>query len=213
MTSFISYRSEVDDLERTSIEDEVLDFSFDDNNQEQEVEDDESDTHAADQEVTRILPEDVVQTEYCIVSTSKVLELLYRVNGHICSRNECARQLSYQKTFVGTCLVVNWKCSAGHFGGRWAAQSTCSNLCVGNLLLASAIVLSGNSFTKIGFLFKVLNLKYFLKNLFNQYQNLLIAPVIDKYLEDMKEELWEERAGKDVVLSGDGRNDSPGHCA
>ena len=76
MISFISYRSEVDDLERTSIEDEVLDFSFDDNNQEQEVEDDESDTHAADQEVTRILPEDVVQTEYCIVSTSKVLELL-----------------------------------------------------------------------------------------------------------------------------------------
>ena len=29
----------------------------------------------------------------------------------------------------------------------------------------------------------------------------------------MKEELWEERAGKDVVLSADGRNDSPGHCA
>ena len=84
---------------------------------------------------------------------------------------------------------------------------------VGNLLLASAIVLSGNSFTKIGFLFKLLNLQYFSKNLFNQYQNLLIAPVIDKYWEDMKEKLWKERAGKDVVLSGDGRNDSPDHCA
>ena len=28
-----------------------------------------------------------------------------------------------------------------------------------------------------------------------------------------QKELWQERAGKDVILSGDGRNDSPGHCA
>ena len=160
-----------------------------------------------------MLPEDVVQTEFCLVSTSKILELLYRLHGHTCLRNECGRQLSYQQTYVGTCLVVNWSYTAGHFGGRWATQPTCSNLRVGNLLSASAIVLSGNSFTKMGFLFKLLNLQYFSKNLFNQYQNLLIAPVIDKYWEDMKEKLWKETAGKDVVLSGDGRNDSPGHCA
>ena len=29
----------------------------------------------------------------------------------------------------------------------------------------------------------------------------------------MQKDLWQERAGKDVILSGDGRNDSPGHSA
>ena len=29
----------------------------------------------------------------------------------------------------------------------------------------------------------------------------------------MQKELWQERAGKEVILSGDDRNDSPGHSA
>ena len=69
MTSCVSCRIEVDDLERTSIEEEVLDVSFDQDNQEHEVEEDTGTTHASDQEVTRILPEDVVQTEFYLVST------------------------------------------------------------------------------------------------------------------------------------------------
>ena len=81
MTSCVSYRIEVDDLERTSIEEEVLDVSFDQDNQEHEVEDIGT-THASDQEVKRILPEDVVQTEFSLVSTSKILELLYQLHGH-----------------------------------------------------------------------------------------------------------------------------------
>jgi hypothetical protein len=29
----------------------------------------------------------------------------------------------------------------------------------------------------------------------------------------MKQDLWKEREGKKTILSSDGRNDSPGHCA
>ena len=58
-----------------------------------------------------------------------------------------------------------------------------------------------------------MRLKLFSHNLFNQYQNLLIAPVINNYWEDMQKEMWKAREGKDTILSGDGRNDSPGHCA
>ena len=36
---------------------------------------------------------------------------------------------------------------------------------------------------------------------------------MNEFWEQHKQELWEEKAGKDVVLSGDGRNDSPGHSA
>lgn len=142
-------------------------------------------------------------------SLTKMLELIYRLHGDDCKRAGCEEKLLYEDSFVGTCLVVKWKCAAGHFGGRWASQPTCANIRVGNLLLASAIALSGNSFTKIGFLFKVMNMKFISKNLYNQYQNLFIAPVVEKYWEDKKEELWKERERKDTILSSDGRNDSP----
>ncbi len=55
----------------------------------------------------------------------------------------------------------------------------CENLRAGNLLLASTLLLSGNSYTKVGMMFRFFKLQYF----------------------------------KDVLLSGDGRNDSPGHSA
>ena len=67
--------------------------------------------------------------------------------------------------------------------------------------------------SKIGFLFKVMNMTYISKMLYNQYQNLYIAPTVEEYWKAMKEEEWKGRDGKDVILSSDGRNDSPGHCA
>ena len=36
---------------------------------------------------------------------------------------------------------------------------------------------------------------------------------MNEFWEQHNQELWEEKAGKDVVLSSDGRNDSPGHSA
>ena len=58
-----------------------------------------------------------------------------------------------------------------------------------------------------------MNLIYFSESFFNQYQHLYIAPSVNEYWEEMKMKLWRESQGKDVILSSDGRNDSPGHCA
>ena len=43
---------------------------------------------------------------------------------------------------------------------------------------AFAIALLGNSFTKVGFMFKICNIAFFSKSLFNQYQHFYIAPTI-----------------------------------
>ena len=40
-----------------------------------------------------------------------------------------------------------------------------------------------------------------------------ISPAVEEYWKDMKDDSWNERDGKDIILSSDGRNDSPGHCA
>ena len=73
--------------------------------------------------------------------------------------------------------------------------------------------MSGNSYTKIGFRFKIMNMRYISKMLCNQYQSLYIAPTVEEYWNGMKDDLWKKREEKDVILSSDGRNDSPGHCA
>ena len=62
-------------------------------------------------------------------------------------------------------------------------------------------------------MFKFCNIQYFSKTLFYQYQSLYIAPAVNDFWEQQRSMLWNERSGKEVLLSGDGRNDSPGHSA
>ena len=167
-----------------------------------------TDEDSAPQASATTMAQEVVQMKKCITFCDKIMELLISLHGTMCKRKECGRQLIYNQSFVGTCFVVS-----GHFGGRWASQHTCAGVRAVNLLLASAIALSGNSFTKTGFFLKIMNLRYFSESLFNQYQHLYIAPSVNEYWEEMKMKLWRESQGKDVILSSDGRNDSPGHCA
>lgn len=99
-----------------------------------------------------------------------------------------------QKRYVGTCLVVSWSYNAGHAGGRWAAQPTCEGVRAGNLILASSLLFSGNSYQKVGMMFKFCNIQYFSHTLFYQYQNLFIAPAVKDFWEQQKKKLWDERS-------------------
>ena len=163
--------------------------------------------------VQEVAPKEAVQMEKCIVFTDTLMSLLKELHGSVCKRQGCGRVLEYQKSYLGTCLVVSWHCGAGHRGGRWAAQPSCMKIRAGNLMLVSALLLSGNSFTKVGLMFRFCNIQYVSKTLFCQYQSLYIAPAVNEFWEQHKQELWDEKTGKDVKLSGDGRNDSPGHSA
>ena len=51
---------------------------------------------------------DVPKLELCLPSTAIVLELLERLHGPACKRSGCSCQLKFRKSFVETCLVVNW---------------------------------------------------------------------------------------------------------
>ena len=213
------FRSNTDQLERSSIEGLVYDTDVgghgDDDDDEDLLPDPITDQVAPSNPCPgdNLHSKDAISKKKCIVFSYKLIDILKALNGLTCSRQGCGENLEYKETYVGTCLVVSWACNAVHFGGRWTSQPMCEKLRSCNLLLASAIVLSGNSFAKIGMMFKFLNLQYISSSLFNQYQNLYIAPTVNDYWMAMQKELWQERAGKDVILSGDGRNYSPGHCA
>ena len=163
--------------------------------------------------IEEISPESAIKMEKCIVFTDSLMSLIKSLHGGVCKREECGRVLNYRKTYVGTCLVVSWSCSAGHAGGRWAAQPSCNKIRAGNLVLASSLLLSGNSYTKVGLMFNFCKLQYFSSTLYNQYQRLYIIPAINEFWDEHQQQLWNEKAGKEIILSGDGRNDSPGHNA
>jgi hypothetical protein len=68
--------------------------------------------------VMTVTPEEAIQMEKCIVFTDTLMSLLKELHGRICKRPGCDCVLDYRKTYVGTCLVVSWGCSAGHKGSR-----------------------------------------------------------------------------------------------
>ena len=200
-------------LAETSLEEEIFNTEIYEHH-DNEIDDDCDEASGnIGMNVKTITPEEAVEMEKCIVFTDTLLTLLVELHGKVCKRAGCGQVLVYHKAYVGTCLVVNWGCSAGHKGGRWAAQPSCRKIRAGNLLLASALLLSGNSYTKVGLMFRFCKIQYFSKTLFTQYQSLYIAPAVNEFWEQHKQELWEKKSGKEVILSGDGRNDSPGHSA
>ena len=140
--------------------------------------------------VEEVAPKEAVQMEKCIVFTDTLMSLLKELHGSVCKRQGCGRVLEYQKSYLGTCLVVSWICGAGHRGGRWAAQPSCMKIRAGNLMLVSALLLSGNSFTKVGLMFRFCNIQYVSKTLFCQYQSVYIAPAVNEFWEQHKKELW-----------------------
>ena len=195
-------------MDKVTVEDDVFDTTLAGSDEAGDVEEEQN-----EKDVTYMAPQDAIGMEKCITFCFKILHLLQAIHGLVCTRKECGRALEYRQTFCGTCLVVSWQCSAGHFGGSWASQPKCEGVRAGNLLLASSICLSGNSFKKVGLLFHFFKLGFISKSLFNQYQHLYIAPAVSEYWENMKVDLWNDRDGREVILSGDARNDSPGHCA
>lgn len=201
------FSKQTEEMDKVTVEDEVFDTTLAGSDEAGDVEEEKS------TEKKVMAPQDVIGMEKCITFCNKIMDLLQTIHGLACKRDECGRVLAYKQTFCGTCMVVSWQCSAGHFGGSWASQPKCEGVRAGNLLLASSICLSGNSFTKVGLLFHFLKLGFFSKSLFNQYQHLYIAPAVNDYWENMKMNLWKDRDGKELILSGDARNDSPGHCA
>ena len=86
-------------------------------------------------------------------------------------------------------------------------------MAAGNLLMSSAILLSGATYTKIATLAEILGLCFFSEKTFCTIQDSYLFPVINEVWEQEQNTVFNDLKGKDLWLSGDGRCDSPGHGA
>lgn len=92
----------------------------------------------------------------------------------------------------------------GHVVGNWSSQPVIRRMNVGDLLLCSSIVMSGNNYHKIKLLSTCLNLAMVSSSTFHRIQNRIINPVIKvKWDEMQKQNIQKAKAlGRPVILKG-----------
>ncbi|XP_062379106.1 uncharacterized protein LOC134067711 isoform X2 [Sardina pilchardus] len=133
------------------------------------------------------------------------------------TKQQCCAQAPFEICIKsrGTAAVVEWMCPQGHSVWRWSSQPMFKyGMLVGDFMLASNILLSGNNYAKISLLFKFMNMGMVERSNFFRIQ--------DSFCVDSIKEFWNEKRAKvitqlqpkgPVVVLGDARMDSPGFCA
>ncbi|XP_022304318.2 uncharacterized protein LOC111111563 isoform X1 [Crassostrea virginica] len=116
---------------------------------------------------------------------------------------------------VGTCIHVMQKCKECNFVNTWASQPYIGKMPAGNLLLSGSILYSGSLSSKCLLMFKFLNMACIGRSTFFRHQQQYILPtIVLSWRQSQSSLIAELRAqNRGLVLAGDGRSDSPGHCA
>ncbi|XP_041482953.1 uncharacterized protein LOC121429788 [Lytechinus variegatus] len=156
----------------------------------------------------KVAPTQAAETNFCIVSLSRLKSLCKEVR----SSCKCREDLDVELTPSGTSVHVKWVCSNGHVTS-WCGQETLQRSHVGDMKLASAIVMTGNNFNKVSLLARFMSLNMISSSTFYAHQRKYIAPTIEKKWEEVQATVLSKHKEGRIVLCGDGRNDSPGFCA
>nr|XP_055044376.1 uncharacterized protein LOC129430825 [Misgurnus anguillicaudatus] len=115
----------------------------------------------------------------------------------------------------GTGVILEWQCPFGHTLWRWNSQPLMKyGMQGGDFMLAINILLSGNNYRKIAFLFKFMQMGMVAEPTFFKIQDAYCIEPVEEFWKMMRADVLNRLKEKDeVVVLGDGRMDSPGHCA
>ncbi|XP_011664933.1 uncharacterized protein LOC100889187 isoform X2 [Strongylocentrotus purpuratus] len=184
--------------------------------EEEEVLGDETDGQDEPEDFTRsglhkkIGVEEAAEADLFII-TGKRLKALAQEANPVCQQCQAAVYLTLRPA-NGTAAHITWVCPEGHQRG-FCSQEMSGRSHVGDMMMSSAILLSGNNFDKIQKLATFARLNFLSKTTFQQQQANYIIPAIESHWERVQKETREKHHASPVVVCGDARNDSPGHCA
>ena len=123
----------------------------------------------------------------------------------------CSQEMVKLKTSTsGTLFEVKGICPDEHVL-HWQSQPVVRRIPAGNLLLAAAILLSGQTFTSFANLADVLNLVMFGERRYYDLQREYVYPVVHTTYVRQREAIVEYLSGSQLHLSVDGRCDSLSH--
>ena len=115
----------------------------------------------------------------------------------------------------GTAIYINQTCtSCGHVR-KWESQPKIGTIAAGNLLLSAAILASGSLPTKSLRMLKIMGVATIHRNTFFRHQKAHLEPAVNQVYHDHQSGIIAslKEMGSPLVLTGDGRCDSPGHSA
>ncbi|XP_069138377.1 uncharacterized protein [Argopecten irradians] len=158
--------------------------------------------------------EEVVDESF-IVYRQCLLELAKSACSQFCTVDQyCQKPVEVQQKVIGSALHLKWVCSDGHICQEWSSQPVLNRkLHAGDLLISFAVLTSGNNFGKLALFARALKLHFPGSTTFNNIQRIYLIPSIDELWKEQQASLLSHFEGRDVVLAGDGRMDSPGHSA
>ncbi|KAL3874220.1 hypothetical protein ACJMK2_037265 [Sinanodonta woodiana] len=120
-------------------------------------------------------------TPYIVFSSCLENMLNFSISS-VCNFDKCTEIVSRKQEVVGSALYVKWVCNGGHMVHKWCSQPILNNrLHAGDLLLAAAILFSGNNFKKVAMLAKFLRLPFPGESSFNKIQRTYLILVVDNY--------------------------------
>ncbi|KAJ8017607.1 hypothetical protein HOLleu_44868 [Holothuria leucospilota] len=157
--------------------------------------------------------DDIVTDKTCIAYSSNILNGLKDIPVPTCSSPLCDSRPEIKWKMVGTAMMVKWVCEKGHTTKRWDSQPKLRRNYAGDIGLSASILFSGNNYNKIKMLLKCLNMGICHANLHHYVQRTYTCPVVEDYWNGMQSQILAARRDHEVVISGDGRNDSPGFSA
>ena len=113
----------------------------------------------------------------------------------------------------GSNFTVTWKCSKGHIS-EWRSQPKIKDgMSAGSLLLSSAILFTGNTYTRIKEFMEVANTYFFSERTFMKLQTKMLFPSVNKVYKMARNKIIGTLSSCLVDVVGDGRCDSPGFNA
>lgn len=116
-------------------------------------------------------------------------------------------------TCTGSLVTVKTMCIEDH-ASLWNSQPIINHTPVGNLLICSSILFTGNTFTRFQNFASCLGLQFLSERVFYKHQDRYLFPVINDAWTRERITIVDELCSKALVkLNGDGRCDSPDHNA
>ncbi|CAN7976595.1 unnamed protein product [Ixodes persulcatus] len=169
----------------------------------------ERDMHDSDKEILASSeqpnPNRIHEAKF-LVFESNLRELLDRCL--VCGSTHCEVELS----FVGTMVLAQLTCPEFHVR-VWRSQPVLCRKPMGNISVCSAILFTGSSPTKVLRLFSLMGIQCVKKSQYFKFQSCYLLPAVTEVWLFEQAALLDRLRGTTLCLAGDGRADTPGHCA
>lgn len=100
-------------------------------------------------------------------------------------------------------FFIMQSCPRKHIKHRWCSQPLLNNgLHSGDLMIAAAVLCSGNNFSKVELMAKILKLHFPSQSSFTRMQRTYLVPAIEEKWDEHLRSFRAELEDKDVVLLG-----------